>query len=146
VPGSEQDRLLIDVVSAHVASFLGLPSANAVDAGQSFTDLGFDSLTGVEFRNQLADATSLRLPATVIFDYPNPDALAEYLRAALVPGTAPDTDRDEPDRSPDEPDSEASESGEEPNPLDSMDAADLVRRALGSRPPVPDQVSGTEEF
>ncbi|CAM5464170.1 6-deoxyerythronolide-B synthase EryA2, modules 3 and 4 [Streptomyces glaucescens] len=37
----------------------------------------------VEFRNRLTTATGLRLPVTVIFDYPNPEALAAHLRAGL---------------------------------------------------------------
>ncbi len=80
-------RLLLDEVRRHVAAVLALPGPGSVDADRSFTDMGFDSLTAVELRNRLATATGVRLPSTVVFDHPNPGALARHLVDVL--GSAP---------------------------------------------------------
>ena len=86
---AEQHRLLLELVRAHVAVVLGHDDASAVEATRAFKELGFDSVTAVDLRNRLRVASGLRLPATVVFDYANPKALAEHLWSALCQDGAP---------------------------------------------------------
>jgi len=63
---------------------LGFGSVAEVRAGKAFRELGFDSLTAVELRNRLAAETGVSVPATVVFDYPTPEALVEFLLGELL--------------------------------------------------------------
>nr|WP_051741962.1 phosphopantetheine-binding protein [Streptomyces xylophagus] len=84
----QQRRRMLTLVQAQAAAVLGHPAAHTIVADQPFKNLGFDSLTAVELRNRLANATGLRLPPTLIFDQPSPAELAAWLLGRLAPAAA----------------------------------------------------------
>nr|WP_275527296.1 type I polyketide synthase [Herbidospora mongoliensis] len=90
-PPADRPGLALSRVRDLVADVLRLPSGRTVPSERGLLDLGFDSLTAVELRNRLAVETGLRLPATLLFDHPTPNALAAHLHGELafrLPGGA----------------------------------------------------------
>ncbi|MEU6883122.1 type I polyketide synthase [Streptomyces sp. NPDC046712] len=81
---AEQQHLLLQIVRTQVANVLGHTSPDAIEPDRAFSELGFDSLSAVELRNALNSATGLRLPATLVFDYPSSTSLANHIHEALV--------------------------------------------------------------
>ncbi|WP_041991935.1 type I polyketide synthase, partial [Streptomyces sp. AcH 505] len=81
---ADQERLLVDQVREQVALVLGHADPADVEADRAFRDLGFDSVTAVELRGRLNAATGVRLPSTVVFDYPSVTALARLVRTELL--------------------------------------------------------------
>ncbi|MFD0634921.1 type I polyketide synthase [Catenulispora yoronensis] len=84
----ELPEVLLTLVRELIARVLGHGSAEEVPADRTFTELGFDSLTAVEARNALSAATGLRLPATLVFDHPDPQILVGHLSTLLGPSIA----------------------------------------------------------
>jgi NAD(P)-dependent dehydrogenase (short-subunit alcohol dehydrogenase family) len=80
-PVGDRDRILADLVRGEAAAVLG--HTTAVGRDRAFKELGFDSLTAMELRNRLSGVTGLRLPTTVVFDFPTPGELAEHLLEQL---------------------------------------------------------------
>jgi acyl carrier protein len=90
-PPSLRRKLLLDFIVEQAACTIGLASEQKIDPGQPLHDIGLDSLMAVELRNLLGAACGQALPATLLFDYPTAEAVADYLQInvpALAPGAA----------------------------------------------------------
>lgn len=60
------------------------------DPEQGFADLGLDSLMAVELKKLVEESFERHLPATVVFNYPTVDRLADFLMAEASPVLAAD--------------------------------------------------------
>lgn len=78
--GSAAQPTMLELVLSEVSRVAGDAGPGTIASGATFAELGFDSLRAVELRNRLEAATGLRLPATLIFDFPSPAAVAGRLR------------------------------------------------------------------
>ncbi|MGO4618298.1 SDR family NAD(P)-dependent oxidoreductase, partial [Nocardia sp. 2TAF39] len=83
-PESDRAGIVLAAVREQVAASLGHEAGDMIDPGAPFTELGFDSLAGVEFRNRLVKSTGLTLPSTLVFDHPTARALADHLYARIT--------------------------------------------------------------
>jgi acyl carrier protein len=86
-PASFLRRALVELLAASARRVLGLANHVAIDAASPLKNLGLDSLMAIELRNELARLGGVSLPATLVFDLPTLDALAD--RLAVVWSLAP---------------------------------------------------------
>ncbi len=82
-PG-DREELLLRFLVEQLAGVLGWASTEQVETDRPFGDLGVDSLLAVDMRNRLESTFGVPLPATLLFDHPNLQALAHHLTSAIT--------------------------------------------------------------
>ncbi|MEU5808947.1 type I polyketide synthase [Streptomyces sp. NPDC047718] len=83
LPDADRDAVVLREVRNAASAVLGHLSGDAIDPHAPFTELGFDSLGAVEFRNRLAQLTGLTLSSTLIFDHPTAADVAKLVLSQL---------------------------------------------------------------
>jgi len=92
LPDSEQSSAVLDLVRINTADVLGHRDPSDLEVDQAFKQLGMDSVNAVELRNRLRAKTGSTLPATLIFDFSTPVALADHLLEQLIPTAAEESE------------------------------------------------------
>jgi acyl carrier protein len=82
LPVSEALQLLRDHLVTAAAAILQI-GPDAIDPDRPLQELGLDSMMAVELRGQIHSATGCDCPASLLFDYPTIERLAEHLGEAL---------------------------------------------------------------
>jgi len=82
-PPNERDALLMETVRHELAKILDLDQGTVIKEREWLPDLGVDSLTALEFTERLEFCLECGLDETLLFDYPTPRALVDYLRLEI---------------------------------------------------------------
>lgn len=82
---SKKERItyLLSVVLDNTATVLGFKQATDIVPDVGFFNLGLNSIMAVELRERLQKTSSVKLPATLVFDYPTPRDVAKLLDEKL---------------------------------------------------------------
>lgn len=81
--GTSQSDYLGELLQTTLERVLSLPPSQAIDWSRGFFDLGMDSLTALEFREELQKLIGSKIAAHDIFDYPTIETMTKHLLALL---------------------------------------------------------------
>ncbi|MEV4923837.1 beta-ketoacyl synthase N-terminal-like domain-containing protein [Streptomyces roseoverticillatus] len=82
--GPAQDALVLDLVLTEVSAALGIEELRSDEGDRAFLDMGVTSVSALQLRNRLVAATGMRLPVTLVYDHPTPDAVVRLVRGRLA--------------------------------------------------------------
>jgi hypothetical protein len=89
LPASALPPALHDLLVQQIRATMGLDPAVTLALDAPLKSYGLDSLLAVELRNRLGAAVGANLPASILFDHPSVQALADHLLERLgLAGTA----------------------------------------------------------
>ncbi len=83
-PVKKQHVFMIEYLQTVAAKVLGWRDPKQLSPEDGLMTLGLDSLMAIEVRNQLAQGLEKQLPATLLFDYPTLNLLADFLLSEMI--------------------------------------------------------------
>lgn len=87
-PASMRLDRIRDFLQGIAAGLLGFPPGHSIDPIQPLNELGLDSLMSLELRNAVSAGIGQSLPATLLFNYPTIDDVANFLLKLLFAAAA----------------------------------------------------------
>ncbi|MGR3219880.1 MAG: SDR family NAD(P)-dependent oxidoreductase [Candidatus Anammoxibacter sp.] len=75
----QRQGILIDIVQDVAKRVIGLDKSLEIPVDKPLMDEGFDSLMAVEMRNRLDNVLGVKLPVTLLFDYPTIEKISDYI-------------------------------------------------------------------
>ncbi|MCB0167206.1 MAG: SDR family NAD(P)-dependent oxidoreductase [Anaerolineae bacterium] len=83
-PLDDRYPLLMRHLQTATAKVLGMSAEIEIDPRQGLMEMGLDSLMAIELRNYLARSLGYQLSATLLFNYPTLESLADYLTQEIL--------------------------------------------------------------
>lgn len=91
-PSDRRRSVLMTHIRSKIAGTLGLdPTEYVINPRDRLLDLGIDSIMAVELKERLESELERTLPATLVFDHPTLEALADYLLGGAPAPAATET-------------------------------------------------------
>jgi acyl transferase domain-containing protein/acyl carrier protein len=82
---TQRRKMLVKLVEGEVCRILGYEvGKQSFEEDQGFFELGMNSLTAIEFKNNLEDMLDCQLSSTLTFDYPTIAKLVNYLDLDII--------------------------------------------------------------
>ena len=81
---NQRRSLVIEQIRKDAGRVLGLQNLDSLPNNKPLNELGLDSVMAIELRNATRAAVGQSLPATLMFDYPTVEALANYLCRSVL--------------------------------------------------------------
>jgi acyl transferase domain-containing protein/acyl carrier protein len=73
-----RQELFMAYLKKQVAIVFGFESSDTISPQGGFFELGMDSFTAIELQSHLEKDLGLKIPSTILFDYPNIESLSGY--------------------------------------------------------------------
>lgn len=80
---ADRAEKIVSYMQTHLGRIVGKAEGELVDPEMPLMDLGIDSIMALEIKKQLEADTGQAMRATLIFDYPTINKIAEYFSVAL---------------------------------------------------------------
>ncbi len=84
VEPTQRKKMILKYIETQVCIILGYKEGRSFEENQGFFELGMNSLTSVEFKNNLQESLSCKLSSTLTFDYPTITKLVNYLESEII--------------------------------------------------------------